>query len=105
MGRGTVMRFLRDGAKVVVADLNEANGAETLAVATAGGHGDSIAFVRCDVAQEADVAATVAAAEKRFGPLDIAYLHAGVGGALGPVRQANVQDLALTFAVLTPSGC
>ena len=58
MGRATVMRFLADGAKVVVADLNEANGAETLAVAKAQGHGDSIAFVRCDVAKEADVAAT-----------------------------------------------
>ena len=47
MGRATVMRFLADGAKVVVADLNEANGAETLAVAKAQGHGDNIAFVRC----------------------------------------------------------
>ena len=42
MGRATVMRFLADGAKVVVADLNEANGAETLAVAKAQGHGDSV---------------------------------------------------------------
>ena len=54
MGRATVMRFLADGAKVVVADLNEANGAETVAVAKAGGHGDSIGFVRCDVAKESD---------------------------------------------------
>jgi NAD(P)-dependent dehydrogenase (short-subunit alcohol dehydrogenase family) len=30
MGRATVMRFLAEGAKVLVADLNEANGAETL---------------------------------------------------------------------------
>ena len=51
MGRATVMRFLADGAKVVVADLNEANGAETLAVAKANGHGNDIAFVRCDVAE------------------------------------------------------
>src|ERR1700753_3468114 len=57
MGRATVMRFLADGAKVVVADLNEANGAETLSVAKAQGHGDDIVFVRCDVAKEADVAA------------------------------------------------
>ncbi len=37
MGRATVMRFLADGAKVVVADLNDANGAETLSVAKAQG--------------------------------------------------------------------
>src|SRR5438874_11035151 len=83
MGRAAVMRFLADGARVVVADLNEANGAETLAVAKANGHGEAISFVRCDVAKESDVAALVAEAEKHFGRLDIAYLNAGVGGAFG----------------------
>src|SRR5258707_11561072 len=103
MGRATVMRFLADGAKVVVADLNEANGAETLAVAKTNGHGDSVAFVRCDVAQEADVAATVALAEKQFGHLDIAYLNAGVGGAFGPIAETSVEDWDYTFAVLSRS--
>ncbi len=103
MGRATVMRFLADGAKVVVADLNEKNGTETLAVAKAQGHGDSIAFVRCDVANEADVAATVAAAETRFARLDIAYLNAGVGGAFGPIAEISVEDWDYTFAVLTRS--
>ena len=103
MGRATVMRFLADGAKVVVADLNEANGAETLAVARANGHADSIAFMRCDVAKESDVANLVAEAVKRFGRLDIAYLNAGVGGALGPIAETDVDDWDYTFAVLTRS--
>ena len=103
MGRATAMRFLADGAKVVVADLNETNGAETIAVAKAGGHGEAIAFMRCDVAKEADVAATVAFAEKRFGRLDIAYLNAGVGGAFGPIAETSVEDWDYTFAVLTRS--
>ena len=103
MGRATVMRFLADGAKVVVADLNETNGAETLAVAKANGHGKDIAFVRCDVASESDVAALVAEAEKRFGRLDIAYLNAGVGGAFGPIAETSVEDWDYTFAVLTRS--
>ena len=103
MGRATVMRFLADGASVLVADLNEANGRETLAVARAQGHGDSIAFRRCDVANEADVAATVAEAVKRFGRLDIAYLNAGVGGAFGPIAETRVEDWDYTFAVLVRS--
>ena len=103
MGRATVMRFLADGAKVVVADLNEANGAETLAVARAQGHADDIAFVRCDVAREADVAAVVTQAVKRFGGLDIAYLNAGVGGAFGPIAETSVEDWDYTFAVLVRS--
>src|SRR6476619_3153646 len=103
MGRATVMRFLADGAKVVVADLNEANGQETLSVAKAQGHGDDIAFVRCDVANEADVAAMVAEAVRRFGRLDIAYLNAGVGGAFGPIAETSVEDWDYTFAVLVRS--
>ena len=103
MGRATVMRFLGDGAKVVVGDLNEANGAETVAVARAGGHGDSIAFVRCDVSREADVAALVSDAVKRFGRLDIAFLNAGVGGAFGPIGETSVEDWDYTFAVLVRS--
>jgi NAD(P)-dependent dehydrogenase (short-subunit alcohol dehydrogenase family) len=103
MGRATVMRFLADGAKVMVADLNEANGAETLSVAKAQGHGDDIAFVRCDVAREADVSAMVAEAVRRFGRLDIAYLNAGVGGAFGPIAETSVEDWDYTFAVLARS--
>ena len=103
MGRATVMRFLAEGAKVMVADLNDANGAETIAVARAQGHGDGIAFLRCDVAKESDVAAVVAETVKRFGRLDIAYLNAGVGGAFGPIAETSVEDWDYTFAVLARS--
>ncbi len=103
LGRATVMRFLADGAKVLVADLNEANGAETLAMAKALGHAADVGFVRCDVARESDVAAMVAEAESRFGRLDIAYLNAGVGGAFGPIAETSVEDWDYTFAVLTRS--
>jgi len=103
MGRAAVMRFLADGARVIVADLNEANGAETMAAARAKGHGDRVAFIRCDVANEADVAATATLAETRFGHLDIAYLNAGVGGAFGPIAETTVEDWDYTFAVLTRS--
>ena len=103
MGRATVMRFLAEGAKVMVADLNDANGAETLAVAKAQGHADGIAFLRCDVAKESDVAALVAETVKRFGRLDIAYLNAGVGGAFGPIAETSVEDWDYTFAVLVRS--
>ncbi len=103
MGRATVMRFLADGAKVMVADLNDANGAETIAVAKAQGHADGIAFRRCDVAKESDVAALVAETVTRFGRLDIAYLNAGVGGAFGPIAETSVEDWDYTFAVLVRS--
>src|SRR6516165_1727728 len=73
MGRASVMRFLAEGARVMIADLNEANGAETLAIAR--DLGDAVAFQRCDVAKESDVANLVDETVKRFGRLDIAFLN------------------------------
>jgi len=103
MGRATVMRFLAEGAKVMVADLNDANCAETIAVAKAQGHAEGIAFLRCDVAKEADVARVVTETVKRFGRLDVAYLNAGVCGAFGPIAETSVEDWDYTFAVLVRS--
>ena len=103
MGRDTVLRFLEDGARVLVADINEANGRETVALAKARGHGDGAAFVRCDVAEESDVATMVAEAERVFGTLDVAYLNAGIGGAFGPIAETTVAGWDYTFAVLVRS--
>ena len=103
MGRDTVLRFLEDGARVLVADINEDNGRETVALGKAQGYGDRVAFTRCDVAEERDVAAMVAAAEATFGTLDIAYLNAGVGGAFGPIGETAVEGWDYTFAVLVRS--
>ena len=102
MGRATVMRFLGDGAKVVVGDLNEANGAETVAVARAAGHGESIAFLRCDVSREADVAALVSDAVKRFGRLDILVNNAGmtqVGGDVPGGRFAQMTEAGWDYGI------
>ncbi|TWT09615.1 SDR family NAD(P)-dependent oxidoreductase [Reyranella sp. CPCC 100927] len=103
MGRDTVLRFLEDGARVLVADINEDNGRETVALGKAQGHGDHVAFTRCDVAEERDVAAMVATAEATFGTLDIAYMNAGVGGAFGPIGETAVEGWDYTFAVLVRS--
>jgi len=103
MGRASVMRFLAEGARVMIADLNDANGAEALAVARAQGHADAVAFQRCDVAREADIANLVAETVRRFGRLDVAFLNAGVGGAFGPIAETSVEDWDYTFAVLVRS--
>ncbi|HEX2890458.1 glucose 1-dehydrogenase [Vineibacter terrae] len=103
MGRDTVLHFLDEGARVMVADINEDNGRQTVALAKAQGHADRAAYVRCDVAEEAEVAAMVAAAERTFGTLDIAYLNAGVGGAFGPIGETTVEGWDYTFAVLVRS--
>jgi NAD(P)-dependent dehydrogenase (short-subunit alcohol dehydrogenase family) len=100
MGKATVLRFLDEGAKVVVADFNATTGAETVAEATAKGQGGRVRFIRTDVAKEADIEAMIACAVDAFGGLDIIFNNAGVGGAIGPLTETTVEDWDYTFDVL-----
>jgi NAD(P)-dependent dehydrogenase (short-subunit alcohol dehydrogenase family) len=100
IGRAAVLRFLDEGAKVLFADLNQANADETVGLAQKAGHADCVAYRRVDVAQEADVKAMIEAATAKFGRLDIILNNAGVGGAFGPLDEVTVEDWDYTFAVL-----
>lgn len=72
MGKASVKVFVREGATVVAADIS---GAEQ---ATAAEVGDGVVPVHCDVTQEADVEAMMAAAVGRFGRVDVVLNVAGV---------------------------
>jgi NAD(P)-dependent dehydrogenase (short-subunit alcohol dehydrogenase family) len=100
IGRATALRFLAEGARVVIADCNAATGEETLALARRAGHGDAIRFVRGDVTQEADVEAAIAAAPAAFGRLDCVFNNAGIAGAFGPITHLDAGEWDYTFAVL-----
>ena len=101
MGRATVMRFLAEGAKVVVADYNEKSGQETLTQAKNAGQANNVRFIRTDVAKEADIMAMIDCATSQFGRLDIVFNNAGVGGAIGPVWDITEEEWDYTFDVLT----
>ena len=69
IGQATAVRFADEGASVVIADINEAGGQETLQeIDQAGG---TAAFVSTDVAKAEQVAQMVAESVSRFGKLDI----------------------------------
>src|SRR5437867_5714975 len=101
MGRATALLFLREGASVVIGDLNEGTAKETLDLAQEQGHRDRIRSLRVDVAVEADVEAMIGLAESEFGRLDCVFNNAGLGGAIGPITETDVDDWDYTFAVLT----
>lgn len=103
MGRATVLRFLAEGANVVIADYNAQTGAETMALAAAQGHAKQTRFIKTDVAQEADIEAMLKCALDNFGRLDILFNNAGVGGAIGPITEIPVEAFDYTFDVLTKS--
>lgn len=80
MGAEHSRRFVREGAKAVFTDINEAAGAELAAEL-----GENALFVRHDVSNEEDWARAVAAAEERFGPVSVLVNNAGI---LGPGHKA-----------------
>lgn len=100
MGQATVLRFLAEGARVVIADFNAENGAATLEMARHAGHGEAARFIRTDVAREADVKAMIDCAMGEFGRLDVLFNNAGVGGAIGPVWELEEAEWDYTFDVL-----
>ncbi|MGH7421866.1 MAG: SDR family NAD(P)-dependent oxidoreductase [Candidatus Rokuibacteriota bacterium] len=103
IGRATALTFLREGARVVMGDLNEASLAETVALARAQGHADRLASQRGDVSVEREVAGLVELAVARFQGLDCIFNNAGVGGAFGPIGETTSEEWDFTFAVLVRS--
>jgi NAD(P)-dependent dehydrogenase (short-subunit alcohol dehydrogenase family) len=75
IGRGVALRLAREGASVVVADVDEETGPGT--VAEIRSRSGRSAFVFADVASEADVSGMVAFAEEEFGGLDVLVNNAG----------------------------
>jgi NAD(P)-dependent dehydrogenase (short-subunit alcohol dehydrogenase family) len=76
VGRASAQRFAEEGAAVVCADIDLDRTKETVAQIEAGG-GTAVAE-RCDVAQDAEVAAVVASAVGHFGRLDIMFNNVGI---------------------------
>lgn len=74
IGRATALRFAQEGASVVVADINQQGGEETVARAAA--HGGESSFIQTDVAQESAIQRMIDFAVQRYGGLDILYNNA-----------------------------
>lgn len=75
LGLACAQRFVAEGARVLIADIDEANGA---AAAKATGSDEQVAFKRCDVSSLADVNDAIEACVARWGGIDILINNAGV---------------------------
>ncbi|MFN7827799.1 MAG: glucose 1-dehydrogenase [Acidobacteriota bacterium] len=76
IGRESALLFAREGAKVVVVDLTEKTGKQTVKLVKAAG--GEATFVAADVSRADDCQRMVKAAEKKFGRLDILFNNAGI---------------------------
>jgi len=93
-GEGIARRFIEEGAKVVVADIDEAAGSSV-----ADSLGGSARFVLTDVSRGEDMAAMVAAALDSFGGLDILVNNAGYTHRNGPMLDVTEEEIDRIHAV------
>ena len=96
IGRAACVAFAREGAKVMIGDI-DARAEETVAIIRqAGGEAD---FTPTDVSDPAAVEALVAACVTRFGRMDAAFNNAGVLPPQRPLHEVLPEEMALAVDV------
>ncbi|XP_054790898.1 short chain aldehyde dehydrogenase 1-like [Prosopis cineraria] len=77
IGAATTKLFVQNGAKVIVADIQDDRG---LSLCNALGANDTVSYVHCDVTSDSDIKNAVDTAVTKYGKLDIMYNNAGILG-------------------------
>lgn len=85
IGKATAILFAREGARVVVSDINAENGNNVAKEIT--GEGGEAIFIKADSSSAEDNKALVDGTLEKYGRLDIAVNNAGIGGPLGPTGE------------------
>ena len=96
IGKATALAFAEAGAKVVLTGRREKEGADVAAAITK--NGGTAAFVRADVAKDADVQKALEFVLSTHGRLDVAFNNAGVE-IVGPLDQVTEEQYRRTFDI------
>ncbi len=97
IGQATSRIFAREGAKLVLADVVEEGGNQTLKMVQ--DLGANAIFVKCDVSKWSDVDAAVAKAVATYGRLDCAFNNAGIEGAGGNTHECTEENWARVISI------
>lgn len=98
LGEATCRLMVAEGARVVVADIQDDKGA-----AVAAELGEAAVYSHVDVTSEAEVEAAVNEAVERWGQLDCMFNNAGIVGAVGPIDQMPLEEWQFSIDVLLKS--
>ena len=98
IGRASAQVFAREGASVVVADIDEGGGRETVGLIEAAGGAAS--FIRTDVSVRSDVEAMVRHAVDKFGGIDCAHNNEGIAAPMVPLAEYPDDGWDRTIAVM-----
>ena len=97
IGESTAVAMAREGAKLVLADINVETGEQTLAKVKE--RGADATFIATDVSDPEQVERMVGHALAIYGRLDCAFNNAGIDGALAPLDEVDVAEFDKTLAV------
>lgn len=90
IGESTALLFAKEGAKLVLTDIDKEKGKALMNKIYNGG-GDAV-FVKADTSVPGDCEISVEKAMDEFGRLDVAVNNAGIGGAQAPVGEYEIED-------------
>ncbi|MBB5167599.1 SDR family oxidoreductase [Mycobacterium sp. AZCC_0083] len=94
IGRETAITLARAGAAVVVSDVSEHAGQESVDII-----GDTACFITTDVTDRASVQHLIDETLRRYGKLDVAHNNAGISGDVGRTADLNAEDWGRVIAV------
>jgi len=97
IGRAAALAFAREGARVLLADIDVRGGEE--AVRMICNSGGEARFAQADVSREPEVEAMVREAVDAFGRLDCALNNAGIAGAATPIQGLAAADFERVLAL------
>jgi NAD(P)-dependent dehydrogenase (short-subunit alcohol dehydrogenase family) len=103
IGYASVLRFLAEGAKVVMADINMEAGCEKSEKLASQGDQERVRFFHGDVSDEVSVMKMIRFTRQEFGRIDCIFNNAGVGGAYGRLVDTRVEDWDRTLAYVLRS--
>lgn len=97
IGRVAALSFFQQGAKVVVSDIDDAGGAETVELIEQAG-GEAV-YQHCDVSKALEVEALITKAVESFGQLDCAFNNAGLAGEFARLADSTEENFDLNYRV------
>jgi NAD(P)-dependent dehydrogenase (short-subunit alcohol dehydrogenase family) len=96
IGRAGAIAFAREGARVVVADINESGGEQTTAAILA--EGNEAFFAPVDVTREADIVQMIGQTVDRWGQINVLFNNAGVV-LVKPIEQMSEEEWDRVMAI------
>jgi NAD(P)-dependent dehydrogenase (short-subunit alcohol dehydrogenase family) len=97
IGKAAALRFAREGARVAIADTNDADGEKVRGQIEKSG--SKALYVHCDVSNAEQVKDAIDRTVKHFGRLDVVFANAGVNGVWAPLDELKPEEWDKTLAI------